>query len=179
MRSDSQSKSENRAARSRKIKDDEHIITNKRRRESSNNGPPEYAKRSRPNDEVSGSIIRHVCGNIVTEWKFPPYKKNCPVSSCSESFITRSDGINHYKSCHAMNAIMCYICDQPISTHNSVVSQSKREYIKHYKRKHPGVLDPFDFEANKKLPKMCCLPEKVGILLVFRGEPKICAYQCF
>lgn len=99
-------------------------------------------------EEESGLITLNACGDIVTKWQFPRNKTDCPVRRCQESFITRTDAINHYKIRHSMNAIACYICDRPISVH------SKLHYIEHFERLHNDVLDPFDFNTQKSHSKI-------------------------
>lgn len=77
-------------------------------------------------------ITLNGCG-IVTQWRFPKGSKKCPVGNCRKIFKVRSDAIAHYKKRHAMDAILCEICDKPIST------KTYRYFIKHNRLKHPKV----------------------------------------
>lgn len=93
--------------------------------------------------EESGLITLRGCRNIITHWEFPQNNKKCPVQNCPESFDTRTDCIKHYKRQHSMRAIVCNICDRPISTHKAW------DFIRHYKRIHPDEVIPFDFSTQQ------------------------------
>lgn len=74
--------------------------------------------------------------------------KNCPVKGCRFSkskFTTQSAAKMHYKKYHSMNAIVCSICDKPVST------LQLSNYIAHFKRKHKNVENPLDLLKNERI----------------------------
>lgn len=79
---------------------------------------------------------------ITTQWRFPMEKKNCPVSNCRKMFENRSSAIEHYKSQHANNALLCPICVKPISM------GFRRNFVGHYTRLHPHLPIPYDLASN-------------------------------
>lgn len=98
-------------------------------------------------NEESGLITLKGCGH-VTKWKFPQNQNNCPNGNCRESFDTRAECILHYERQHSMNAIVCKMCDHPISTHTT------RDYIKHFERMHPNEAIPFDLSTQRNQPEL-------------------------
>lgn len=90
-------------------------------------------------DDEDDVITLNGCGRI-SHWKFPADLTNCPVFKCNAEFGLRSDAIDHYKKCHAMNAIYCSMCEKPIAAYT--LSNLKA----HYTRMHPGI----DFILNFK-----------------------------
>lgn len=94
-------------------------------------------------DEEDDLIILNGCGRI-TQWRFPPSLKHCPVHRCGVEFGVRSDAIRHYRKRHAKRAILCPICDKPISCSN----RSSRSFKRHYKGVHPNEKLPYDFSAT-------------------------------
>lgn len=72
----------------------------------------------------------------ITQWRFPKGLKKCPATRCDSHFEEWSDAIAHYKNQHAMDAILCTICDRPICVRH------KWNFTKHYKTMHPGVTMP-------------------------------------
>lgn len=83
----------------------------------------------------------------ITQWQFPKQLTYCPVLSCRIQFRNRSEAIAHYKERHAMNAILCSLCNKPIRTDTK---NSSKEFISHYRRMHPDAELPIDFEETSK-----------------------------
>lgn len=88
------------------------------------------------------------CG-YTTIWRFPMNMKRCPNSRCNFISKDRSETIAHYRKHHAMSAILCYLCNKPISI--GVNTKSTYNYMLHYKNGHPNVKDPFDFVGKTRL----------------------------
>lgn len=86
-------------------------------------------------------------GGHITQWRFPKYSSACPVLGCRIQFRNRSEAIAHYKERHAMNAILCSICDKPIR-----IDTKPNGFIDHYQRLHPNVnLPNFDEIQEEKI----------------------------
>lgn len=90
-------------------------------------------------EEDNDDLITLTGCDQITQWRFPKDLKKCPVQNCTLQFKTRSTAIVHYKKQHAMDAVLCSICDKPIST------KHRETFTKHYSRMHPNVV-PFEFE---------------------------------
>lgn len=103
-----------------------------------------YDDDDQTNGEI-GLITLKGCG-IVTKWNFPANSKTCPKGGCQESFNTRFEAITHYTIHHSMNAIVCHICDRPIST---IGRRGQSHYKLHFQRKHPKEKIPFDFATTQ------------------------------
>lgn len=88
-----------------------------------------------------------------TQWRFPENLKRCPT--CWSQCKTRPRAIAHYKKRHAMQAILCCLCDKPISC-----KWSTTPFSSHYKQMHPNIVDPFNFEGNAKLMKKRIIKRK-------------------
>lgn len=80
------------------------------------------------------------CGK-TTYWMFPDINC-CPVQSCRIQFGVRYDAMIHYKKKHADRAILCPICEKPIS------ALRPYEFIRHYNSMHPNDALPYDLERS-------------------------------
>ncbi|XP_031628229.1 uncharacterized protein LOC116344008 isoform X3 [Contarinia nasturtii] len=89
---------------------------------------------------------------IETQWRFPPNMNYCPVLNCRIQFGIRYDAVQHYKKRHANQAILCNICNKPIST------KSTYEFKKHYSKLHPNTDLPYGL--TELPPKPCGLSNK-------------------
>lgn len=90
---------------------------------------------------MNDSIILRGC-NRVTRWLVPETLKKCPMNRCREVFKTRRAFITHFKELHAMHAIFCELCVEPIPAKYTIA------FNKHYESKHPGVKVPFGFKKS-------------------------------
>lgn len=66
------------------------------------------------NDDMNGEgsdwIELSGCGKL-SKWKFPSCLTTCPILTCSTEFDSRADVIGHFKERHAVDLILCYLCD--------------------------------------------------------------------
>lgn len=123
--------------------------------------PFDFAKQ-RDHPKLSTDLITLSGCGYKTQWRMPFNQTKCPVMGCRYiSFESRLALILHYKEVHSKNSIYCCICEKPI------VSLGRRDFTGHYKRIHPNVLHPFDFDANKKLPKIRQQKKVMFTLLVY------------
>lgn len=81
------------------------------------------------------------CG-IETEWTFPADQISCPNRHCLKEFNSRSDAIIHFKREHSKKAIMCDMCNKPIS------GGSVSTFVAHYRHAHPFKQLPFGLGDN-------------------------------
>lgn len=109
----------------------------------SGNNDADNEKRQDEQAKEDGTITLKGCG-VVTKWTFGADKK-CPVIRCKERFDNRADAIAHYTARHSTKAIVCHICDRPICT------SRQRDYVRHYKVRHPNEKIPFDFPTKQKM----------------------------
>lgn len=80
---------------------------------------------------------------VTTHWQFPNETKTvCP--KCKKKFQNRAATIAHYKAQHTD---LCSLCNKPIGTDTK---NSSKEFIAHYRRKHPDAELPIDFEETSK-----------------------------
>ena len=89
------------------------------------------------------------CG-LSTSWNFPDTTE-CPNRSCRRRFENRLETLEHFRDYHAKDAILCFLCDKPVS------SPTSRCFIRHYRRIHPNEKVPYDFGEPEKnpSPKVC------------------------
>lgn len=126
--------------------------------ENKTNNKKDYANQKN-HSKISTDLIILSGSGYKTQWQMPSNQTRCPVVGCKYPlFVNRKSLISHYKNAHARRSIYCYICEKPI------VSPSECKYDDHYRRVHPNVSEPFDFEANKKLPK---IPQRKKVMLSF------------
>lgn len=92
-------------------------------------------------NEEDDMITLHGCGQI-TYWRFPQNIKQCPKISCLEDFDSRLDAIDHYRQQHAEKAILCTLCNKPISTLQAW------NFEDHFRRMHPFKTIPYDFNGG-------------------------------
>lgn len=96
-------------------------------------------------------LIQLSCCGIDTEWTFPPDQISCPVTRCKKVFSSRSDTIIHYKRAHSKTAILCDLCNKPISV------RSLNSFVLHYQRAHPfkkipyGLHDESTYSSEKQV----------------------------
>lgn len=65
-------------------------------------------------------------------WQFPKGRSSCPYVRCNFVSDSRSKLIAHYKTKHAMNSILCDVCNKPVS--------SRLDHFRlHFQRMHPSV----------------------------------------
>lgn len=76
---------------------------------------------------------------MVAHWRFPKNVSRCPMSGCNAAFKLRSEVLNHYRTAHALNCILCPACEKPIlATYNTNV-------IRHYQTSHGNMEIPAQF----------------------------------
>lgn len=85
-------------------------------------------------------LIQLSCRGIHTEWTFPSDQSNCPVRNCGKAFDSRSDAIIHYKRTHSQKAILCELCNKPISV------GACNTFIIHWQRAHPFKKMPYGLD---------------------------------
>lgn len=110
-------------------------------------------------DDEDDVITLSGCGQNY-RWKFPKDSTKCPIKSCLSKFEVRSNAIDHYKKCHAMNAMYCKICDKPIATQGNV-----RNFESHYNRMHPGIDTESNFD-NEPTSSKKSSPQKRDVCVV-------------
>lgn len=92
-------------------------------------------------DDIDGNDLISLTGyGISTQWVFPADQAKCPVKLCQLEFDTRSDCIRHYKRRHTKNAILCELCDKPISV------GATDTFVNHFRRVHPFKKIPFNLD---------------------------------
>lgn len=84
-------------------------------------------------------MIQLKCG----EWRFPQ-TSCCPVNGCGIQFGSRLDAIMHYEQRHAMNAVLCHLCNRPIRT--DVQSDA---LTRHFRKLHPNQEIPYRLGKNR------------------------------
>lgn len=94
-------------------------------------------------DENYDLILLKGCGQ-TTQWKFPAERTSCPVTNCLEQFEDRVTAIEHYKKNHTQKSILCYLCNAPM------VVWSDKDFENHYRRIHPDVEMPVQFNQKIK-----------------------------
>lgn len=67
-------------------------------------------------------------------WQFPKDCTNCPVLRCQFVSDSRSKLITHYRTKHAMNSILCDVCNKPICCR-----PGKDNFRRHFCIMHPNV----------------------------------------
>lgn len=77
----------------------------------------------------------------TTQWAFPKRLKKCPTLNCSAKFQSRSQAACHYQKHHS-NAVVCTICDKPIS------ANGLQNVVQHYNRIHPNDDIPHDIKEK-------------------------------
>lgn len=82
-------------------------------------------------DDSDGDDDLILCSGLdtITEYRFPPAIKHCPILTCRLLFGVRSDAINHFRKKHSSDTICCVVCKEPIL----VV-----EFEFHFQQEHPN-----------------------------------------
>lgn len=90
------------------------------------------------------------------EWRFPSETTFCPVKGCRIQFNCNSDARLHYEHQHAMNALLCPICQKPIR-----IDLKKNGMQMHYKQMHPDAELPYGLSktANQSVHQMAHVEE--------------------
>lgn len=91
-------------------------------------------------------ITLNGCG-LQTDWIFPDITQ-CPNRSCKLKFENRWETMEHFRDHHAKQAILCELCNKPIS------SLTRIDFIRHYQRIHPNRKLPYNF--GKPPPAQVC-----------------------
>lgn len=99
-------------------------------------------------DSSEGGSIALNGGGV---WQFPNDMVHCPICGPGRADLSRIKLIDHYKRHHAPWAILCQICNEPIS-----IQKDPNNFMKHYKTIHPDSELP---DASHELPR-----SQVGIL---------------
>lgn len=95
-------------------------------------------------NDIDFQITLSGCGQF-TSWIFPDIAQ-CPNASCKLEFKNRKKALDHFREVHASNAVLCFLCQKPISTRHH------NDFIIHYRRIHPNKAVPYDFDKEEKLP---------------------------
>lgn len=90
------------------------------------------------NDDI---ITLNGCG-ITTHWRYPEDTRKCPAKNCGRKSKTQAYAIAHYKRIHSKDAILCEICNKPLSVTN------QNNFISHYKRQHPNEQVPHNLQTT-------------------------------
>lgn len=70
-------------------------------------------------------------------WLYRSVKSNgCPVVGCFVKSKSQAAAIDHYKEKHAMNSVLCHICNKPVSV------ECRDNYKIHFQRLHPHMKIP-------------------------------------
>lgn len=90
------------------------------------------SKTSKEPVDQSSDVITLTGWETRSKWQFPLNKVKCPVGRCKQPFKNRAAAIEHYKEKHAMNAVLCHICNKPINI------TWANGYSLHFQSRHPN-----------------------------------------
>lgn len=76
------------------------------------------------------------------EWRFPDTLV-CPVNGCGIHFQIRLDAMIHYKQKHAMDAMLCHLCQKPIRT-----DLNPKALVYHFRNMHPNQEIPYGLHTS-------------------------------
>lgn len=80
-------------------------------------------------DDTDDDLIILSGLDTVTEYRFPPAIKYCPISTCRLLFGVRSDVITHFRRKHSSNTVCCVLCKNPVPV---------AEFEVHFQEEHPN-----------------------------------------
>lgn len=90
------------------------------------------------------------CG-IETKWQFPEHLTRCPIWLCTFAPSSRSNLIAHYKTEHAHRAILCDLCNKPISC------ADRFQFQRHFHRMHSMTNVSYGLgDSKRKIKKVRC-----------------------
>lgn len=69
-------------------------------------------------------------------WQFQISQSNCPDQGCTIKLKNRSVAMSHFKKVHALNSVLCHICNIPILINPPI------NYKRHFQRFHPHMKMP-------------------------------------